>query len=294
MASAPGPTQPSGASAGAATEPWPLRQLGDLGRTVLGLGPALVSMLQVTGACWKLLLSTLYYSTVAPIRGQSKLRENLFTMATNVGVRSLIIVCLVAMLIGAILVLQTGETIDQFGQINEVPGLVALSMTRALGPLMTAVVLISRVGASYTAVLGSMNINEEVVALRTMAINPVGYLVAPRFVSMVLMTPLLVCFAYLLGCVGGGVVAWPVYDIPPVRYIDKTFEYLTMMDLISGLLKSVVFAALIAIISCYYGLAAKGGPTGLGRNIMVSVVTCLVVIVLADAILTAFVNQFLL
>ncbi len=272
----------------------PVQGVGAIGRYTLGLGPKAVSLLGVVGQVFDLLIKTCFWSFVAPFTRRTRLRQPLFEMMTNVGVRSAPIVSLVAVLVGAILVLQTGETIQQFGQIEEVPGLVALSMTRALGPLMTAIVLISRVGASYTAVLGSMNINDEITALETMSINPVGYLIAPRFLSMLVMTPCLVVFAYLLGMVGGAVVAYPVYGITPTRYLDKTLFYLTMPDLISGVIKSFVFAILIAITSCHYGLTARGGPTGLGRNIMVSVVTCLVVIVFADAILTAFLNNHLL
>ncbi|MEM6392859.1 MAG: ABC transporter permease [Planctomycetota bacterium] len=276
-------------------QPLPAHLLGGIGRWTLGLGPGSLRLLGVIGQNWQLFTATLYWSFVAPLNPKqpTRLRSQLFGMMTNVGVRSAPIVCLVALLVGAILVLQTGETIDRFGQIEEGPGLVALSMTRALGPLMTAIVLISRVGASYTAVLGSMNINDEITALETMSINPIGYLVAPRFLSMLVMTPCLVVFAYLLGMTGGAVVAYPVYDIPFSRYAAKSFEYLTMPDLFAGIIKASVFGVLISIVSCYYGLTSRGGPTGLGRNIMVSVVTCLVVIVFADAILTALINNYL-
>ena len=262
--------------------------LGEIGRRSLALPAQSVSMLGVIGQWWRLFTSSAYYCTVGPATGKSRLRQQLFPVMTSVGVRSAPIVCLVAILIGAILVLQTGKTVEQYGQTAEIPGFVALSMTRALGPLMTAIVLISRVGASYTAVIGSMNINEEITALRTMSINPIGYLVAPRILSMLIMTPALVMFAFLLGMVGGAAVAATVYQIGWEQYLQKTIEYLTMADLLSGLLKAAVFGLLIGIISCHYGMNATGGPTGLGRNIMVSVVTSLVVVVFADAILTAF------
>ncbi|MEM7681620.1 MAG: ABC transporter permease [Planctomycetota bacterium] len=273
---------------------WPSALAGSVGRHLLGLGPIARDMTGVIGQVTRLGAQACYMGFWLGVRGKIKIKKQLLPLLTNVGVRSAPIVCLVSVLIGAILVLQTGETIDRFGQIGEAPGLVALSMTRALGPLMTAIVLIARVGASYTAVLGSMNINDEVVALRVMSINPVGYLVAPRLIAMVVMTPCLVSFSYLLGMVGGAVVAWPVYDITLQRYWAKSIEYLTLADVYSGLMKSMVFAVLISLISCHHGLAARGGPTGLGRNIMVSVVTCLVIVVLADAGMTAFINQYLL
>ena len=274
--------------------PLPLAWLGALGRPVVRAPALLVRLFGMTGALTNLAGASLYCATIGPFTGRGRIRKQLFPMMTNVGVRSLPIVSLVAVLTGAILVLQTGHTIEKFGQIQEVPGLVALSMTRALGPLMTAIVLISRVGASFTAVLGSMTINDEVVALRTMSIDPVSYLVAPRIVSIVVMTPALVVFSYLLGMVGGGVVASSVYDIGPHLYVQKTYAYLGLGDLLGGLLKAVVFGFLIGVVSCHFGLNTSGGPTGLGRNIMVSVVTSLVIIVFADAALTGLLVNYVL
>ena len=271
----------------------PVAAVGSLGRWFLGLRGRVLPTLERVGGYGTLLAAILYHCCVAPFTGKSQLRKQLFPMMANAGARSLPIVALVGTLTGAVLVLQTGYVMERFGQIQEVPGLVALSMTRELGPLMTAIVLIARVGASYTAVLGSMNINEEILALRTMAIHPIGYLVAPRFVAMVVMVPCLVVFSYLVGMVGGGVVGFGVYDIPMSIYIEKSIFYLSMQDILGGMLKGLVFGVLTSLISCYYGLNTTGGPTGLGRNIMVSVVTCLVMVVFADAVLTAFVTNYL-
>src|SRR5262249_35160527 len=145
----------------------------------------------------------------------------------------------------AILVLQTGDVLKKYGQINEVPGLVALSMTRELGPLMTAIVMTARVGASFTAVIASIKINEEVLALESMAIDPIGYLVAPRFLSMVVMVPCLTVFSYLVGMAGGWLVAYEVYGIPASVYVQKVTLYLGMKDVLSGLAKAALFSVLI-------------------------------------------------
>lgn len=267
---------------------------GEIGRISLGVVPWAERCFGVTGGMWHLFVQAVYFSTIGPLRGESRLRAQLFPLMTNVGVRSLPIVSLVALLMGSILILQTGDVLQQYGQIDQAPGMVALSMTRELGPLMTAIVLIARVGASFTAVLGSMNINDEITALETMAINPIGYLVAPRILAMIVMAPCLVLFAYIVGMAGGWISAWALYDISTAFYIRQSFGFLSMADVLSGILKAVVFSLLISLISCYFGLTSKGGPTGLGRNIMVSVVTCLVVVVLADALLTALlINYFL-
>lgn len=247
-----------------------------------------------TGQIAALFVSTLRFSFTAPFRGHGKLLRELFPTMADVGARSLPIVSVVSLLTGSVLVLQTGDVMERFGQIQQVPGLVALSMTRELGPLMTAIVLTARVGASYTGVLGSMSINEELTALRTMAIHPIGYLVAPRFLAMFLMTPCLVVLSFLLGMVGGSVVAWGVYDIPGSLFVQKASYYLSMRDVLGGMLKGGVFGVLLSTTSCYFGLSVTGGPTGLGRSIMVSVVTCVVVVVVADALMTAFLINYVL
>lgn len=245
------------------------------------------------GSMWDLLRRTVWFC-VRPVGGFRKLKRQLFPLMSNVGVRSWPIVSLVSMLIGLILVLQTGHVMKRYGQIQEVPGLVALSMCRELGPLMTCILLTARVGASFTAVLGSMKINEEVLALETMAINPIGYLVSPRLLSMVFMVPCLTVFSYLVGLIGGAIASYLVYDISGAVFVEKTVFYLSMTDVVSGLGKSLVFGVLITIVCCYYGLKTEGGSMGLGRNTMVAVVTAIVVIVAADMLMTAFFTNYLL
>lgn len=267
---------------------------GGLGRVVLSAPRQSMRLLGATGAMWQLFVQTVYAATIGPFRGPSMLRRQLFPMMTNVGVRSFPIVALVSLLTGAVLLLQTGDVMRQYGQLGQSPGLVALSMTRELGPLMTAIVVTARVGASNTAVLGSMNINEEIMALRSMAIDPIGFLVAPRLLSMLVMAPCLVVFSYVVGMLGGGLVGLVKYGIDPAQYMRVSLDYLKMGDLTGGIIKAVVFGAIVSVISCFYGLRAEGGPTGLGRNIMVSVVTCTVVVAFADAILTAFVSSYVL
>lgn len=266
--------------------------LGATGRFAGDPASRMVAWLRHASGVWHLFILTLKFSFIVPLRGRSKLRKQLFPMMSNVGVRSFPIVALISVLMGAILVLQTGDVMETFGQIREVPGLVAISMTRELGPLMTAVIMTGRVGASFTAVLASMKINDEVMALETMAINPVGYLVAPRFLSMLIMVPCLTVIAYLVGMIGGGIVAFAAYDITSAVYIMKSTFYLDMADVYSGLIKAVVFAVLITMVCCYYGLITEGGPVGLGRNTMVAVVTSLVMVVIADALLTAFMVSY--
>lgn len=267
---------------------------GSIGRAVLSGPRRARAFLEHASGVWHLLRLTLYYSTIGPLVGKSKLRGQLFLMMRNVGVQSFPISSLISFLMGSILVLQSGEPLKRFGQLQEVPGAVALSLTREISPLLTAIVMTARVGASFTAVLGSMKINEEILALETMSIHPVGYLVAPRFLSMLVMLPCLTVFSYLIGMAGGALVANVVYGLPLDLYVDKSISYLRMTDVNTGLAKAAVFGSLITLISCYFGLTAQGGSMGLGRNIMVAVVASLVAVILSDAIATGFINNYVL
>jgi phospholipid/cholesterol/gamma-HCH transport system permease protein len=254
-------------------------------------GVPVVAFLQHVSGVTHLFLLTLYLAIVGPFRGLTRTRALVLPLMRNVGVKSLPIVALVSFLIGAILVLQTAAVMKKFGQLELVPGMVALSFTKELGPLMTAIVLTARVGASFTAVLASMRINEEITALETMAIHPVGYLIVPRFLSMIVMVPCLTVFAYLIGMFGGWLISHTMFDISTSLYINKTFEFLKLDHLTTGIGKSATFAVIISTICCYFGFITDGGPVGLGRNTMIAVVTSLVVIILADAIITAIVER---
>ena len=268
---------------------------GLLGRLAGGfLAPSAAALARVGGVS-RLLAQGLFHAAAAPLTGPRRLlQRQLFPLMSNVGVRSFPIVSLISFLMGAILVLQTGEPLRQFGQIQEVPGAVALALAREISPLMTAILMTARVGASFTAVLGSMKINEELLALETMGIRVLSYLVAPRFTAMLVMLPCLTVLSYLVGMVGGAAVAKAAYGIPFSLYVDKTILYLNMTDLSSGLVKAGIFSLLITSICCYFGLETKGGSVGLGRNIMVAVVTSLVAIIVADALATGWINNYVL
>ncbi|HEX6810565.1 MAG TPA: ABC transporter permease [Planctomycetota bacterium] len=272
----------------------PLRDLaGAVGRGTRAAAGTLQFLHHTSNLC-RLFASTVWFLTVGWTRGRTRIAAQVFPMMRNVGVRSLPVVALITLLTGAILVLQTGDVMKKYGQLPQVPGMVALSVVRSLGPLMTAIIMTARVGASFTAVLGSMRINEEVMALEAMAIHPTAYLVAPRLLAMVVMVPCLAVFSYLLGMTGGWLVALAVYDIDTESYVQTSILYLDMTAIVFGLVKSVVFAALITTICCYHGLIAEGGPMGLGRNIMVAVVRTIVMLVVAEAVLAAVMVNWLL
>ena len=269
--------------------------LGFLGRLMRTSTAQLGVVFGRVGGISHLMFRGLLQAAAAPFVGPRRMVvKQLFPLMSNVGARSFPIISLVSLLMGAILVLQTGEPLRRFGQIQEVPGAVALALAREISPLMTAILMTARVGASFTAVLGSMKINEELLALETMGIRVTGYLIAPRFSSMLVMVPCLTVFSYLMGMLGGAMVASAVYGLPFELYVNKTIAYLTMTDLTSGLVKSGLFAVLITAICCYFGLETEGGSVGLGRNIMLAVVTSLVAVITADAVATGWINNYVL
>ena len=240
-----------------------------------------------TGGMWSLLRQTFYWTFLAPFRQKTEHRRHTFPLMEAIGNKSFGIVGLVAFLIGVILVIQTGYILEKYGQVRQVAGLVAVTMTRELGPLMTAIVLVARVGAAFTAGLGTMQISDEVLALRTMSINPVGYLVAPRMIAILVMLPCLTIFANVVGMAGGCAMGL-TFDLDPWAYIDDSMKFLQMQDLVSGVAKSVLFAVVICIVSCHMAFKVEGGPEGLARNTMLSVVTQLVLLIVVDGIVAAF------
>jgi phospholipid/cholesterol/gamma-HCH transport system permease protein len=263
-----------------------------LASRLAGLAHLLRLFFENTGGMYLLLRQTLYWTFAAPFREKTEHRRHTFPLMEAIGNKSFGIVALVAFLIGVILVIQTGYILERYGQVRQVSGLVAVTMTRELGPLMTAIVLVARVGAAFTAGLGTMQISDEVLALRTMSINPVGYLVAPRMIAILVMLPCLTIFANIVGMAGGCAMGL-TFGIDPWAYIADSTSFLQLQDLISGVAKSILFAVVICIVSCYMAFKVEGGPEGLARNTMVSVVTQLVLLIMVDGFVAAFLQAVL-
>jgi phospholipid/cholesterol/gamma-HCH transport system permease protein len=182
--------------------------------------------------------------------------------------------------------MQSAYQLEQLGATIYVAALVAVSMTREIGPVLTSLVIAGRVGAAITAELATMKVT-EVEALETISLNPVRYLVAPRFLALLVMLPCLVILGNIIGMFGGYVVGVTQLDLGSGLYIDTTIEFLTRKDIMTGLLKTAVFAMIIAMIACHQGLYTEGGAEGVGRSTTRSVVTSFILIIIADAVLTA-------
>lgn len=234
-----------------------------------------------------LLLQVIYWIIIGPFKKKAAKRESIFQQMVFVGVHSVAIVLFISLFIGVVLAMQSAYQLKQFGAVIYVTGLVAVSITRELGPVLTALVIAGRVGAAITAQLGSMKVTEQIESLEVMALNPVRFLVVPRFLALLIMLPALTAMADLSGIFGGFLIGTLNLNINPHLYIDLTKEFLELKDIFTGLLKSGVFGIIICLIGCYKGLNAEGGAEGVGRATTESVVTSFVLIILADAILTA-------
>ena len=188
------------------------------------------------------------------------------------GADALPIASLTAVFVGFVLALQTGIALKEFGQEESIGAIVALSMTRELGPVLTAILVIGRIGAAITAEIATMSVSEEIDALKTLGINPVRYLVMPRFLACLLMLPILVIYVDLVGMIGGAAVAKANFGVSFTAYVENIEAWMTVEDLAKGLVKAAVFGGVIAIVSCHRGLVTVGGPGEVGLATTNSVV----------------------
>lgn len=202
------------------------------------------------------------------------------------GVQSFPIVLITSVFMGMVLVLQTAYALEAFGAKLYVGGVVALSMARELGPVLISLMVGGRVGAGITAEIGSMQVTEQIDALRALGANPVRKLVLPRLVAFVCALPALVLLANLLGIFGGYVISSFSLQISGRFYLTQVFKLLQFSDIVSGLGKTVFFAIFITLIGCYNGMHAKGGADGVGRATTDTVVLSSIVVLISDFFLT--------
>jgi phospholipid/cholesterol/gamma-HCH transport system permease protein len=209
--------------------------------------------------------------------------KDAFLTSETAGVNALPVITLIGFLMGLIMAFQAAIPMRQFGAVIYVANLVGLSMVRELGPLMTAIVLAGRSGSAFAAEIGTMKVNEEIDALITMGLDPVQFLVVPRILAAVIMTPLLTLFADFIGVMGGSIVLLSLgYSLP--TYFKQIFSMVTYVDLFGGLIKSIVFGLLVAGIGCLRGLQTEIGASAVGESTTRAVVGGIVLIVVADGI----------
>ena len=189
----------------------------------------------------------------------------LVPQALKIGVRSLPVVLITGTFTGMVLAIQTYTQFKRVDLQDLLGAVVAVSMLREIGPVLTGLVLAGRVGASMTAELGSMKVTEQIDALRALGSDPVAYLIVPRFIACVLLLPALVAYSDLVGILGGWVVAVHVLSVDSYYYWKYAAQYAETWDVVSGLIKASVFGALLSLICCFKGFTTRGGAEGVGR-----------------------------
>lgn len=202
------------------------------------------------------------------------------------GADSLPIVMMTIMCTGMVISVQTAKEFVRFGAASSVGGVVAIAMGRELVPVLTGVVVAGRIGAAIAAELGTMKVTEQIDALRVMAANPISYLVAPRFIAIVLMMPILVIFSNIIGNLGGWLVAHYYAGVSTFSYTNSIKTLAEMYDVVGGMIKSSVFGAIIAIVGCYKGLNAPNGAEGVGLATTASVVLSIILIFIVNYFLS--------
>lgn len=204
------------------------------------------------------------------------------------GVRSLSIVATTSVFIGMVMTIQFAYGLQRFGGLEYIPRVVVLSFLRELAPTLTAVIVGGRIGSGMAAEVGSMNVTEQVDAIRALGADPVKKLVLPRAAAAVIVMPVLSLFALLLGVVGAMIICATQYNISPEWFLRSSLEVVQMSDLFAGMCKTPVFGFIMAIVGCHFGLRTRGGTEGVGQSTTRTVVAVSIAILIADFVMTKF------
>lgn len=213
-------------------------------------------------------------------------RRNTIEQMASVGPESIMIALVTALFVAMVFTIQVAREFITFGATTAIGGVLALTLSRELAPVLTAVVLAGRVGSAFAAEIGTMRVTEQIDALQMLKSDPVDYLVIPRVIACALMLPLLSVLAFIMGMVGGLLVATNLYDIPAAVFLNSARNFLTTWDLASALIKAVIFGVLIAVIGSSWGLTTTGGAKGVGQSTTTAVVTSLLAIFIANFFLS--------
>lgn len=247
---------------------------------------ALAAFLIALGAYFVLIAQVIWVTLKRP-PSWSLIRDQMF----DIGVMSLPVVAITGFSTGCVLAAQSFFQLSDKGLASATGLMVTKAMMVELGPVLTAFMVTGRVGAAMCAELGTMRVTEQIDALRSMAVNPLRYLVAPRFIAGTFMMPLLTVFSCIMGIIGGYIVAVYYYKMAPNTFLDPLPIHITFFDFFSGLIKAFVFGIIIVTISCYRGMTTRGGAAGVGRSTTNSVVICYSVILIGNFFLTVALNS---
>jgi len=228
-----------------------------------------------------------YWTFVAPFRGHALKWQSAIHQMVIAGFDALPIVSLISIFIGLVLALQGAHELQKLGGASYVPALVGISVTRELGPLITAIVVAGRSGSAFAAEIGTMKVSEELDALEVMGLNSVRFLVVPKYLALLLMMPCLTILSDLAGILGGGIFAIGQLGQTFPTFVFATRDALEMSDISTGLIKSLVFGFIITKVGCFEGFSVRGGAEGVGKATTSSVVVSIFLIIFADVLFTA-------
>jgi phospholipid/cholesterol/gamma-HCH transport system permease protein len=256
-------------------------------RVVGNTGKGILERAQIAGrAC------LLFYQAMGYLGQAGRAVPMILKQVEFVGFGSLIVLSLIAGLTGMIMAVQMGATLEDYGALNTLGGLISVTFCRELGPIWAAVIILARVGSAMAAELGTMAVNEEVDALRSMSIDPVRYLVMPRILALVLAMPILTLLADFVGILGGALISSATFGITVSSFFESATnsQFLAYSDVIGGLIKSVFFACLIGTIACDQGMNTSDGAEGVGKSTTRTVVLSVIFVLVMDLFLTTFVQ----
>jgi phospholipid/cholesterol/gamma-HCH transport system permease protein len=253
---------------------------------VAAVGTATGQSLAYVGGLAEICAKALRSLFLSPLKRRRMLQRAIHE-AMAVGVAAIPIVSLITFFVGIIIALQGAYQLQRLGAMQLVSSLVAIAITRELGPLITAIVVIGRSGSAFAAEIGTMRVTEELDALKTMALDPVAFLVVPKFLAMAMMLPCLAIWADLMGILGGGVFGVVGGGFTFGGYMLATRDALLLRDITSGVLKSLVFAMVITSVGCHEGFTTGSGADEVGRSTTSAVVISILLVILIDLIFTA-------
>ena len=252
------------------------------------IGKYMTNLLSQVGGAARMVSSSVFWTLHAPFEFRQSVEQSV-----TIGVESFGVVALTSLFTGMVLALQAGNTIGNiFGDPIFVGTIVAFSLIRELGPVLTGVVLSGRAGAAVTAQIGTMAVTEQIDALYTLGTNPIRYLVIPRMFGFMLTMPILTLFSNVFGILGGYLVAVYALGVPGEVYLTDITTFMDVSDFMHGFIKSFIFAFMIGTVCCYKGISTRGGAEGVGKSTTGAVVTTIVLILVLDYFLTAILTAF--
>ncbi len=242
------------------------------------VGHQFLGLAEAMGAAALMLKSVVFWLFFAKFEAAEAVKQ-----AVKIGVNSLTVTILTSFFTGMVLALQMGHSMNNlFNEPMYIGTMVAFTMLKELGPVLTSIVVAGRAGAVVTAEIGTMKVTEQIDALYTLGTNPTRHLLVPRYIAFMITLPLLTVFADFLGVLGGCLVGTVKLGVSPSVYMDDIYTYLQISDFMHGFLKTFFFAFMIATVSCYKGLNTKGGAEGVGKSTTEAVVISMVLVMVMD------------